>query len=188
MSKPTWRNSLAATLAQVRLNLPQPDAQPRVALVGIGHELCGDDAAGVLIARALQAKLREMGNHIGTGNHAGLPLQVIDGGAAPENCTGALRRLHPDLVILLDAAQLDAAPGTVCWLDCNQLAGFSASTHTLPLDILAHYLLAELGCQVALLGIQPADNSFDAPLSSPVQEAMRELVETLSSSDLFAHG
>ncbi len=142
-----------------------------------------------MIVRALQARLGVAGDRAegndAEGNHTGLPLRIIDGGAAPENYTGALRRFRPDLVILIDAAQMDEPPGTVRWLDCDHLSGFSASTHTLPLNILAHYLQAELGCQVALIGIQPADTSFDAPLSPPLREAMSEIVETLSSNDLF---
>ncbi len=173
-----------ATLAQLRRR--KPNARPRVALVGIGQELRGDDAVGVILARTLLDKLGAKGSPA-EGNSTGLPLQVIDGGAAPENCTGALRRFRPDLVILIDAAQMDQAPGAVQWLDCEHLSGFSASTHTLPLDILAHYLQAELGCQVALLGIQPADTSFDVPLSPRVWQVMSEIVETFHCISLSTY-
>jgi hydrogenase 3 maturation protease len=147
----------------------------RVAVVGIGNELSGDDAAGIAVARALGSKIR---------NHPVAPsFCIIEAGMAPENFTGTLRRFRPDLVVLVDAAQMDQAPGTVRWFDAESAAGFSASTHTLPLNLFALYLQSEIGCEVKLLGIQPAHSStrsFDLErslhLSAPVQKATREVV------------
>jgi Ni,Fe-hydrogenase maturation factor len=59
---------------------------------------------------------------------------VLIGGSAPESCTGPLRRLGPDLVVLVDAADLHARTGAIQWLECAQIDGLSASTHTLPLS------------------------------------------------------
>ncbi len=185
-SETIWRSSLVETLAQLRLRRPQSSPAARVALVGIGQELRGDDAAGMIIARALsRVDGNGEGSRIPADDHERLPLRVIEGGAAPENCTGILRRFQPDLVIFVDAAQMDQEPGTVRWLECKEIAGFSASTHTLPLDMLAHYLEAELGCQVALLGIQPAGTSFDATLSPAAARAVTEIVETFHNADVF---
>lgn len=104
---------------------------------------------------------------------------VLDGGAAPENCTGPLRRFHPDLVLLIDAAQMDAPPGAVRWLDWSAIDGLSASTHTLPPSLLARYLVAETGCALAVIGIQPGSNAFSAPLTPPVRAAVAEVVDGL---------
>ena len=91
-SRASWHDSLARTLKQLRrLNRP-----PRLAVVGIGHELRGDDAAGVRVARALQSRFPTSD-----------ALVAIDAGSAPENHTGALRRFKPDLVLLIDAAQIE---------------------------------------------------------------------------------
>lgn len=141
---------------------------PRVAVVGIGHELRGDDAAGVMVARALMPLL--------AGRAHGL---VLDGGAAPENHTGLLRRFAPDLVLLVDAAQMDEPPGTVRWLAWQEASGLSASTHTMPPYVIARYLNIELGCEVALIGIQPAQTTIGAPLSAPIQKAVGEVVNGL---------
>ncbi|GAB4574934.1 MAG: hypothetical protein Kow0077_23940 [Anaerolineae bacterium] len=106
-------------------------------------------------------------------------LLVIDAGLAPENFTGPARRFRPDLVILIDAAQMDASPGAIRWLDWAETDGLSASTHTLPPYVLARFLVMDSGCAVGLVGIQPAGNAFGAPLSPPVQAAVREVVDTL---------
>ena len=164
--KPAWLNQLEQTLTRLR----RPDRPPRIAVVGIGHTLRGDDAAGVLVARAL-GRLGLTAEH----------LLVIDAGLAPENVTGPLRRFAPDLVLLVDAAQMDAPPGTVQWVDWRTASGVSASTHTLPCTILGRYLVAQLGCETALLGIQPAHTDIGAQLSGVVRRSVRTLVQKLGA-------
>ena len=177
MSKLSWSDSLNQKLT----SLSKPDRALRVAIVGIGHELRGDDAAGINVARALQSTVGAIRPGTVRQDKCELPLLIIDAGAAPENFTGQLRRFDPDLVLLIDAAQLDEAPGTIRWLDWQETSGLSASTHTLPPHVLAEYLVNELDCEVALIGIQPQGNEFDAPLSPPVQQAVDEIVRTLKA-------
>lgn len=154
MSRPRWQVSLIQALHQ------RSDAL-RVAIVGVGHELNGDDAAGLAVVRALKSALPPVDR-----------VLIVDAGPAPENTTGLLRRFAPDLVLLIDAAQMDEPPGSIRWLDWQETTGVSASTHTLPLHMLARYLVEEFCCEVALLGIQPAANLVDAPLSPVVQDAV----------------
>src|SRR3989304_235438 len=94
----------------------------RAAVVGLGQEWGGDDAAGLQVARTmLRAK-----------SLAGSAWLVVDAGSAPENCLGALRRHKPDLLLLVDAAEMGESPGAVRLLDWKAATGLSASTHTLP--------------------------------------------------------
>ncbi len=102
---------------------------------------------------------------------------VIDAGSAPENSTGLLRRLRPDLVLLIDAAEMGETPGCVRYLSWQDAIGLSASTHTLPLSVLAQYLTAEFGCQVALIGIQPARTAIGEPLSPAVEQAVQVVTQ-----------
>jgi hydrogenase 3 maturation protease len=160
MSRRSWRTSLIQALKRNRAS----DSVPRVAVVGVGHELCGDDAAGLAVARALRTALADDER-----------LLVIEAGSAPENHTGRLRRFKPDLVLLIDAAQMGEMPGVIRWLPWNETDGISASTHTLPFHILARYLVSELDCEVALLCIQPARNTIGVPLSGKVAEAVNTI-------------
>ncbi len=159
----------------------------------MGHELRGDDAAGVVVARTLRSCLQRSKEASSNLWGQGLPLPesqatarvaptfiVIDAGPAVENCAGLLRRFGPDLVLLVDAAQMDEAPGAVRWLAWEETDGLSASTHTLPPRVLAQYLTSELGCEVALLGIQPADTTMGAPLSPPAQAAVQSVTQALA--------
>lgn len=167
MSKPSWKTKLNQKTA----SLWRSDSLFRVAVVGIGHELNGDDAAGIIVARELAPSLANVDR-----------LLVIDAGPAPENVTGSLRAFRPALVLLVDAAQMNEDPGTVRWLDWQETTGLSASTHTLPLHMLALYLTTELGCEVAVIGIQPFSNLFDEPLSPVVQLAVEDVVQGLRTA------
>lgn len=160
MSKPSWQTALSRTIKGDKAR----GSAPRVAVVGVGHELRGDDAAGLAVARALQTAL--------AGDER---MLVIDAGPVPENYVGPLRRFQPDVVLLVDAAQLGEEAGVIRWLSWKETDGLSASTHTLSPRLLAQFLISELGCEVALLGIQPRNDAIDAPLSSEVVSAVDEI-------------
>ncbi len=175
MSAPTWQDSLAQAL----LNPNRPASRARLAIVGIGSELRGDDAAGVLVARTLREKWNDApSSSIDDG--ASSRVLVLEGGTAPENMTGPLRRFQPDLILLIDAAEMGETPGTVRWLDPHDTEGFSASTHMLPLHLLTQFLETEFGCTVALLGIQPAALEFDTGLSAEMDAAVDAIIQDIS--------
>lgn len=150
------------------VDLPEP-RPARVAVLGVGNTMRGDDGAGVLVVRALARRLPDAPD-----------VLLIDGSTAPENFTGPLRRFRPDLVIEIDAAHLEQPPGTVAWVDWRDADGMSASTHTLPPSVLATFLSADLGCQVSLLGIQPATLEMGCGLSPEVGAAVVRLTDALT--------
>lgn len=148
-----------------------PSPRPaRVAIVGIGNELLGDDAAGPRVVRELAARLP-----------ATPGLLLLNGGIAPENFSGPIRRFRPDLVLEIDAADQGQPAGTTAWIDWEEADGLSATTHTLPPSVFASYLVAELGCRVALIGIQPAALDLNTPLSPAVDCACRALADQLGA-------
>jgi len=134
--------------------------------MGIGNDLRGDDSAGLMVARTL----------LGDERFENVPdILIIDGGPAPENFTGKLRAFQPELVLFVDAAHMDEPPGTIQWIPLDSIDGMSASTHSLPLSMLAHYLVLELGCGVAVLGIQPGQNEIGTELTLAVCAAVDEI-------------
>jgi hydrogenase 3 maturation protease len=156
-------------LRQVLESLASQNKRPaRVALIGIGNELNGDDGAGVLVARAV-VKPDDQVNWL-----------VIDAGPVPESFTGPLRRFQPELVLFVDAAEMGEPVGTVAWLDWQATDGLSASTHSLPPTVLAKYLIHELACQVAIIGIQPQQLELGRLLSPAVQKTVTEVAAGLS--------
>src|SRR5512133_1670930 len=164
-------DELSDFLAALRL-----DSDARVAVMGIGNELNGDDAAGVLAARILKQQQEERGS---------LPrssaLLVIEAGPAPESFTGKVRRFAADVVLLIDAAELGDPPGTVHAFDWSAAQGLSASTHTLPPSMLAEFLSRELNCPVALIGIQPKSLELDAGLSDEAAQAAQRVAADIGA-------
>lgn len=165
-----WTHCLAQTLHRLSEKRPL-----RLAVLGVGQELRGDDGAGLAVARGLRPFAHKQ-------------LLVIEAGHAPENVTALVRRFAPTLVLLVDAAQMDEPPGTVCWLAPSDITGVSASSHTLPLHLLARFLQLDVGCEVALLGIQPADTSLGAPLSAGVETAVSAVIAALGGAALVDNG
>ena len=106
-------------------------------------------------------------------------ILLIDGGPAPENFTGTLRRFQPDIVLLVDATWMDKPAGFVDLFDWQKIGGFSGSTHGLPLSLLSGYLQEELGCSVLLLAIQPKQTKWDNPICSEVQQAVEQTADAL---------
>jgi hydrogenase 3 maturation protease len=146
-------NSWQEKLQQILKRLQQDNPFPRVGIVGIGSDLRADDAVGPYLVHRLDALLQKSET-----------LLVVDAGPAPENCTGLLRRFGPDFVILIDAAEMKQAPGSMQLIPWQDSIGLSASTHSLPLHLFAKYLEQELKCEIALLGIQPFNIGMDAKL------------------------
>ena len=129
-----------------------------------------DDAAGVLLARALSE--RDCALNIDR-------VLILEAGQAPENRTGELRRFSPDVVVIVDAADMKEAPGTIRWIPEDSLDGMSASTHSLPLSLLARYLKLELNCVVTIVGIQLVSNEVGDRVSPEVSRAVEEVVGVL---------
>jgi hydrogenase 3 maturation protease len=145
----------------------------RLAFVGVGQELRGDDAAGVLTVRRLRQAVSD---------RSGTRL-YFEAGPLPEASAGPLRRFRPDWVVFLDAADMGAAPGTIRWIEPDQIESGLTSTHTFPMGGFAEYLSAELGCRVAVLGIQPEQMEFDAPVSAQVRRSIEELATRILEAE-----
>ena len=166
-SKRSWMDPLQQNLQR----LVNHKLKPRIAILGVGNELRGDDGIGPEVVRALRSPLAGRKNFF-----------LADTGPAPENFTGAIRRFAPDMILLIDAAALYGEPGSIYWIDWGEASGFSASSHTLPLSILVEYLTAELGCEAFLLGIQPEATTLGASLSKPAEIAKDILVQALTET------
>jgi hydrogenase 3 maturation protease len=160
MCNPSWIVSLQEIIS--RMSKPQP----RIAIVGIGNELRGDDAAGVIIARWLQPSARPS-------------ILVLDAGPVPENFTSLLRTFAPDMLLLVDATHMDEPPGTVQLLEFDSIQSDSATTHTLSSHLVINYLRTMLDCDTLLLGIQPGQNSLGVGLSADVRQSVEQIVQAL---------
>jgi hydrogenase 3 maturation protease len=155
-------------LLKQRLN----DAK-KIALLAIGSDLRADDAAALLVARALKGAPRKK-------KHG---FKIFIGETAPENLTGEIKKFKPSHVLIVDTMEMGMRPGKTFLIDPSSIGNdVSFSTHKMPVRVLADYLLSSLpGCQVLILGIQAKCLEFGAPVSLPVKRTIREVVRILRS-------
>jgi hydrogenase 3 maturation protease len=135
--------------------------------------LRSDDAAGILVARGLSDR-----ECAADKEH----VLIIEAGHAPENRTSEIRQFAPEIVFIVDAADMDETPGTIRWISEESIDGMSASTHGLPLSMLAHYLRLELNCAVAIVGIQAGSNAVGENVHTDVLRAVNEVVDGFDES------
>lgn len=140
----------------------------RIAVVGVGSDLRGDDTAGVEVVRKLKRRLSSPN------------VLLIEAGVAPESFTAQIKKFKPSHVLIIDVADFGEEPGSIVLAEPSTILGQSISTHRLPLSLLADYLREQVGAKILLLGIQPLSVGIGAQMSDPVKEAIYELAESLS--------
>ena len=136
-------------------------------LLGIGNPRHGDDALGPVFARAFRHP----------------DWRGVNAATAPENFAGLVRRLHPDLLVLLDAADMGLPPGTLRRLDPAAIQSGDFGTHAGSIGQLATFL-SDCAGRVVILGIQPAATAPGARLSPPVRAALRALGRSLARGQI----
>jgi len=138
----------------------------KLAILGIGNPLRGDDALGVEVLNRLKGKVPEN-------------IKLFECEMAPENFLGETELFKPTHVLMIDAAQLEAEPGSARILSTEEMAGTAVSTHALPLSILAEILRQDLNAKVALLAVQPERNELGEGLSPRLQKAAEQIARVL---------
>jgi len=136
----------------------------RVVLVGVGNPLFGDDAAGCLLAERL----------------AGAPgLDVVPAEDVPESFVPGVVDARPDVVVLADAVDLGAPPGSVAILDADAMVRYEASTHRVPLGLIAEIIRRASGADAFVLAIQPGPRRFGTGPSAEVAATVGVLADLI---------
>ena len=143
--------------------------QGKVLILGIGNPLRGDDAAGPeLIRRLSNSSLPTV-----------KPMLLLDVGEVPENYLGKIVKERPDTIVLVDAVDLGASPGTVRVVGKDDIRAEFLSTHSASLNMVAEYIEQETSADVFVLGIQPENLGFGEEISEPVRESLEKIVKVL---------
>jgi hydrogenase maturation protease len=157
--------------------IPSPaSVEPRVVVLGIGNVLLGDEGAGVHAMRALE---RECSGIDG--------VAFVDGGTL--GLTLATLIDAPDALVVLDAARMRSAPGTVAVFEGEAMDAFlggprHCSAHEAGLaDVMVLAALeGRLPARRALVGIEPA--AFDWSLE-PSEDVMHALPQACRAARDF---
>lgn len=136
-------------------------------ILGVGNELRGDDAAGVLAVRKLLKKKEKLEN-----------VLILEGAQAPENFTSVIRRFSPHFILIIDAGDFGAEPGEIILLDPEEALG-GMGTHGISIGDFLRYLQQETGSKTAILAIQAAGNEFGGLVCPPVRKAVQKAANDL---------
>lgn len=136
-------------------------------LIGIGNARHGDDGLGPLFARAFRHPA----------------WRCVNAATAPENFSGLVRRLQPDRLVLLDAADMGLPPGTLRRLDPAEIRVRDFGTHAPSIGQFAAYV-SDCARQIVVLGIQPATTLPGARLSPAVRTALHNLGRALARNQI----
>jgi hydrogenase 3 maturation protease len=145
----------------------------RVAVLGVGSELRGDDVVGLLAAQQIAKNTK--------GKSITPQLQVFIGETAPENLTGEIKNFQPTHLIIIDAAELNKEPGHIEIMEPETIGGTSFCTHSLPLKVIIGYLLESFKFQAIIIGIQPKTLTFGAQPTKEVVAAAEKLADTITT-------
>jgi hydrogenase maturation protease len=140
----------------------------RVCFMGLGSADGGDDGFGVRLAETLA--------------RTGVP-DVVMAGTAPEQRVGRCVDKGFDHLVFLDAVDFGGAPGSVVFLNAQEMAARfpQVSTHRLSLGLLAKYAESGGTLRAWLLGAQPGSLKRSPALSPAVQTALGILAELIDS-------
>lgn len=138
----------------------------RTLILGIGNTLLSDEGAGIHV-------IRELAEHLGDR----ADIELMDGGTLSFTLAGAIE--EADRLIVVDAANLDAPPGTTRVFVGDDMDSFvggnrKRSVHEVGLiDLMAIARLTDrLPGARALIGIQPHDLDWGETPSPAVSAAI----------------
>ncbi len=134
-------------------------------IMGIGNELNGDDAIGVLIVRELKKRLKDW--------------EIIDAGTMPENYTSKIERLNPELLVMVDAIEdKKLPPGDVKVVEPSSIGNLTLSTHSIPLSVLYGYL-SQFIPKIVIIGIGIKEHIPYTPCALPIDEITDRVITIL---------
>ena len=134
--------------------------------MGIGNPSRRDDGVGLRVVELL--KERRLGG-----------VLLLETETVPESYTGSIRDYSPTHVLLIDAAQFRGEPGEGRMIPQQLIGNVTASTHSIPLDVLMGYIRKSICDKVALLGIQVAETKMGVGFTHCVEEGAKEIAATI---------
>jgi len=135
-------------------------------IVGIGNILKGDDGAGPLVCEQLK--------------RGKVCADLIDAGTVPENYIQPIIKKALKNLLVIDAIDFGAPPGTIKIFKPEQLNSHAISTHTLSPRLFVDMVCQNIKLDVYFVGIQPAQVQLGQSISPQVSQAIQQLSQVLT--------
>ena len=136
-----------------------------ILFVGIGNVLKSDDGVGVYITDRINNSV----------NFSSLSVEV-----SIENYIGKINSLNPDLVILVDCAEMQSPSGTYRIMKPEMISDTTFNTHNISLKKLADFFKMP----VFVLGIQPENIEFGENISYIVKNAAHRIIQMINNQEV----
>jgi len=138
----------------------------KTVIIGIGNIIKGDDGAGPLVCQELKNEQ--------------ISADLIDAGTVPENYIQKIIKKAPKNLLVIDAIDFGANPGTIKIFESGQLNSHVMSTHSLSPHLFVDMICQNIRVAVYFIGIQPAQVQLGQSISPEVNLAIEKLSEVLS--------
>lgn len=132
----------------------------KIVFVGLGNELRGDDASGIVFLNKLKLQEPIKNSHF------------INAGTNPENHLDNIIQHDPELVVFIDSAEMNCNSGEIKFIDEKDITNYEFSTHSYSILLLKEFLINQKPMEILFIGIQPHDTSFKNGLSEPVKKSI----------------
>jgi hydrogenase 3 maturation protease len=130
------------------------------AIIGIGNELRGDDAAGILLVQKIQ--------------NSGYQNSIIVY-STPENYLNKIAKIRCDARLWIDVINWGARPGAYKIFDVDEIGQYAISTHNFSPIVLVDYLNSLRYIPNYFLGIQPQKMGLGDKISTPVRDTITKI-------------
>ena len=139
-----------------------------VLFVGIGNLLKMDDGVGVYISK----RIRNIGN-----------ISSLTAEVSIENYIGKINNLNPEILVLIDCADIKSPAGTYKLLPISQIRDLTFNTHNISLKRLSDFFTMT----VYVLAIQPEKIDFGENLSYLVKGVADRIIKQINQQEVH-HG
>jgi len=141
----------------------------KASIVGIGNIIRGDDGLGPKFIELMKTRPAV--------------AELFDCGTAPENYIFPILSTLCDTVVLIDAADMGIAPGSIRIFSIDEISNVSFSTHN-PSPRLFTDLLktGKPDLNIFVISIQPKETTLGAPLSKEVLQGLETLANAFSEA------
>jgi len=133
----------------------------RVAIVGVGNVMRGDDGFGAVLVRILKRRVNSE------------RILLIDAEMMPENYGKKIREFKPEKVLIIDAVDFNSSPGDVVIFGEDAIKENFMSTHKIPLSVFASFLRRDTRAEFFFLGVQPKKIELGEKMSKEVARATK---------------
>lgn len=137
-----------------------------VLFVGIGNVLKMDDGIGVYISNNIK----------NTGYVSALTAEV-----SIENYIGKINSLNPEILVLIDCADIRSPAGTFKLLPISQIQDMTFNTHNISLKRLSEFFRMP----VYILAIQPEKIDFGENISYLVKGVADKIIKQINKQEVY---